>query len=110
MPEYSSSQIRTRVALQALRLFGIELACAGKFTEPVVRGREVSVALGLKAGQRIRNFTEQIRNRRPLLEDPVVDTLHHLYQKAHTRSAPFGGLTSLSASSPHTCSKLIRLL
>jgi hypothetical protein len=54
--------------MQALRLFGIELACAGQFTEPVPRGREVSVALGLKAGQRIRNFTEQIRNGRPLLE------------------------------------------
>ena len=42
----------------------------------------IGAVLGLQAGQRIRNFTEQSRNGRPLLEDPVVDTLDYLYQKA----------------------------
>lgn len=50
----------------------------------------LSAALGLTRGQRIRNFTEQIRGE-PLVEDPVVDTLNDLWLKArrfNTDQAP----------------------
>jgi hypothetical protein len=46
----------------------------------------LGVALGLTAGQRIRNFTEQFRGE-PLIEDPVVDTLNDLWVKARRFNA-----------------------
>ena len=54
-----------------------------------VRTRRCGRLLGARteAGQRIRNFTEQNRNGRPLLGDPVVDTLDYLYQKARRFNA-----------------------
>ncbi|MGJ6127205.1 hypothetical protein QN239_31980 [Mycolicibacterium sp. Y3] len=46
----------------------------------------VRAALGLEAGQRIRNFTVQVRNG-PLIEDPVVDALGQLHRKARRFNA-----------------------
>jgi hypothetical protein len=63
-----------------------DVAACINSSDPYLFSR-VSVALGLKAGQRIRNFTEQARSGRPLLEDPVVDTLNYLYQKARRFNA-----------------------
>jgi hypothetical protein len=47
---------------------------------------QVGAILGLRAGQRIRNFTAQVRNG-PLIEDPVVDILSRLYRKARQFNA-----------------------
>jgi hypothetical protein len=65
----------------------VDPAVAGEINnaDPYLYSR-LSVALKLTNGQRIRNFTVQTRGE-PLVEDPVVDTLNGLWQKARRFNA-----------------------